>query len=414
MVDFSNLDALIPREDFEVETGRDQDLKSQTITIKDLEKSAFFYNSLRKPDFQRETSAWTPEKVVDFTRSFLDGDLIPAIILWNSSGYIFTIDGAHRLSALIAWTHDDYGDDLISQKFFEHNIEDEQKEIGEKTRKLIKNKIGTYKEYLDASKDPLNARPEILTAAKKLGYLAVQLQWVNGDAKKAEDSFFKINQKATPIDKTEIRLLKSRDKPSSLAARAIMRSGTGHKYWSKFSYDVQEEIEKFAKEINDILFNPPLKTPIKTLDLPIAGRRYSYQALPLILNVVNITNNVKSEADIEEDKNGHETIKFLKKTMKIINRISGIHASSLGLHPVVYFYSKSGKHQHTAFLSIIELLRVFEKNNSYNMFIKNRQKFEDFILKHKDFQNEIAYKYRGNKYRDLYLKELYEIVLEEL
>jgi len=44
--------------------------------------------------------------------------LIPAIILWNSGRYIFTIDGAHRLSALIAWVLDDYGDGIISQTFF--------------------------------------------------------------------------------------------------------------------------------------------------------------------------------------------------------------------------------------------------------------------------------------------------------
>jgi hypothetical protein len=33
--------------------------------------------------------------------------LIPAIILWRSTGgYLFVIDGSHRLSALSAWVND--------------------------------------------------------------------------------------------------------------------------------------------------------------------------------------------------------------------------------------------------------------------------------------------------------------------
>ncbi len=40
----------------------------------------------------------------------------------------------------------------------------------------------------------------------------------------------KIYQQATLIDKTELKLLESRRKPNSIAARAIIRSGTGHKY----------------------------------------------------------------------------------------------------------------------------------------------------------------------------------------
>ncbi len=74
-----NLDAMIPRLDFEV---RDEESfpPIQTIQIRNLEAS-FFYNALRKPDFQRETSSWSPLKICEFVRTFIDGDLIPAIIL---------------------------------------------------------------------------------------------------------------------------------------------------------------------------------------------------------------------------------------------------------------------------------------------------------------------------------------------
>src|SRR5262245_1312016 len=102
-----NLDALVPREDFSVIDGDLPDWqKSTTIAIRDLEQKAFFYATLRKPDFQRETASWPAEKVVNFVGSFLAGDLIPAIILWKSDKSIFVIDGAHRLGALIAWVQD--------------------------------------------------------------------------------------------------------------------------------------------------------------------------------------------------------------------------------------------------------------------------------------------------------------------
>ncbi len=54
-------------------------------------------------------------------------------------------------------------------------------------------------------------------------------------------------------------MLKARKKPDGLAARAIIRSGTGHKYWAKFTEPKQTEIEKVATEINKLLFIPPAK-----------------------------------------------------------------------------------------------------------------------------------------------------------
>jgi len=106
----TNLDALIPREDFEVQSVADPSnpVKIERVSIRDLEPG-FFYNALRKPDFQRETANWSPAKVVDLVKTFVNGDLIPAVILWQSGRDIFVIDGAHRLSALLAWVHDDYG-----------------------------------------------------------------------------------------------------------------------------------------------------------------------------------------------------------------------------------------------------------------------------------------------------------------
>ncbi|MFV0549173.1 MAG: DUF262 domain-containing protein [Limnobaculum xujianqingii] len=133
-----NLDALIQREDFaNIGKGITPQL-THTLTISELVKGkGFFYSSLRKPDFQRETGDWDKTKIADFIKSFLEGDLIPSIILWNAGQYTFVIDGAHRLSSLIAWANDDYGDGFISQAFFSHDIDNEQKLTADQTRRHI-------------------------------------------------------------------------------------------------------------------------------------------------------------------------------------------------------------------------------------------------------------------------------------
>jgi hypothetical protein len=82
-----NLDALIPREDFEIEVpsreGGDERLRP-SIQITDLEAGTFLYEALRKPDFQRETAEWDPVRVAGLVRTFINGDLIPGALQRNS------------------------------------------------------------------------------------------------------------------------------------------------------------------------------------------------------------------------------------------------------------------------------------------------------------------------------------------
>jgi len=409
-----NLDALFKREDFEAKSDPLQQPSQLGLTLKvtELEGTSLTYLTLRKPDFQRETASWEPQKVADLIRCFLDGDLIPSIILWRSqdTGNIFVIDGAHRLGALIAWVHDDYGDGKISRQFFENRMPAEQLEAADKTRTAVKKAIGTYEEMNQALKNPSNSPEAVVRRARNLSAFAVPLQWVIGDASKAEASFFKINQLAAPINETELTILESRSRPNALAARAIIRAGTGHKYWSKFDKVNRDEIEKLAKEINASLFMPPLKTPIKTLDLPVAGRVYSAQALPLLFDLVNIANEVPLEkkkkgrkkvaaaavpaepklVDALADADGTATIEYLKKTKTLTYRISSMYPSSLGLHPAVYFYSATGRHQPTSFLAIVRLMMEFEKRDYFAAFSKHRRQFEDFIIKYKDFPNQVV------------------------
>lgn len=82
-----NLDALIRREDFTVNVdpkktnALNQDTKMKIV---ELEVASLWFKWIRKPDFQRTTAQWSPEKVAGFIESYVAGDLIPALILWQS------------------------------------------------------------------------------------------------------------------------------------------------------------------------------------------------------------------------------------------------------------------------------------------------------------------------------------------
>ncbi len=228
--EFVNLDAMILRQDFTAQHKPEQIFDNLTnISLRDFTPGALLGPSLRKPDFQRETNHWTPAQVLSLLECFVNGDLIPSVILWKSPTNIFVIDGGHRLSALRAWIEDDYGDGPISFQFFDKNIPKSQKKIADRTRKLINDKIGSYKHVqtkLLQTDLPEDERIKLNAVVSR----ALSIQWVNGDAEKAEASFFKINTEGTPLDDIEELLLKTRKKPISIAARAIIRAGTGHKY----------------------------------------------------------------------------------------------------------------------------------------------------------------------------------------
>lgn len=191
-------------------------------------------------------------------------------------------------------------------------------------------------------------------------------------------------------------MLKSRKKPNSIAARAIIHSGAGHKYWSKFAPEIQTQIEQLAIDINDLLFTPEYDTPAMTTELPIGGKGHSNQTLELILNLINLANNVivedkkgKIEADdIPDDVEGVSTIEYLKRTKQALSRITTKESHSLGLHPAVYFYSNTGRHQFTSLMAWMEMIKDMDLHKSFRKFKDIRRTFEDFFLKYKIFVNQ--------------------------
>lgn len=410
-----SLDALLPREDFEIDETQSSAKKKESFSISDLREDDFFYSTLRKPDFQRETNEWTPQKISELIKSFINGELIPAVILWRSKGsYNFVIDGSHRVSSLVAWINDDYGDGPITKQIFNGSIPEEQILIGERTRRLVEKEIGNFKDYQLALKFPERVSEEIQKKAKNLGSIAVQLQWVEGDADVAEASFFKINQQAAKIDPTELKLIESRKKPNGIASRAIIKGGKGHQYWSKFEDEKVKQIEQLAEDINKSFFLPKLKNPVKTLDLPIGGKGYSSQSPLLIFEYVNMVNKISEPSKLDDDIIGDKTIEFLKRSKKISNLINSTNPSSLGLHPAVYFYSKGGRHKTASFFAVTELLMELEHKNRFKEFTKCREHFEEILIEYDFVIQQILRHYRSSSKAIPHIKKFLLDIIDEL
>lgn len=410
-----NLDAMIKRADFAQTTSSQITFdKIPTISIRDFSNSGLVGNNLRKPDFQRETNHWSPEQVASLLECFLNGDLIPSVILWQSQTFLFVIDGGHRLSILKAWVEDDYGDGPISVKYFGDSISNSQKRAAEKTRKLISNTIGSYQHFktkIDNS--------EIDQKALSVMTRGLAIQWVDGDADKAENSFFKINTQGTPLDFIEESLLKYRKKPIAISARAIIRAGKGHKYWSSYQSEKAERIEQLAQQLHKTLFDPEVSSPIKTLDLPLGGSKGVRTALQILIEYISIACRSQTEKNIGinygvNDETGVETISVLHKANKLAQRMTGNDFGSLGLHPAVYYYGPSGVHSSSMFLGTSLLISEKLSNNNKQFFVDFTQKrniIETILIEHKDLIATILQK-MGSKRRVENYKNLLDSIID--
>lgn len=418
MAVFVNLDAMIPRADFAIlpSDGKEPEHlssdKFDTVNLSNLEAGQLILSSFRKPDFQRETNHWSPEQVVQLIESFVNNELIPAVILWSSTSkfHVFVIDGGHRLSALRAWIEDDYGDKQISVQFFGPDISESQKRAAKLTRKLIELRVGSYQYLKGLFAGGAKGEDEHTRRASNMARRSVRVQWVEGNAEKAESSFYKINTQGTPLDDVEELLIKNRRTSIAIAARSIIRAGTGHKYWTMFDVKTGNQIEELARNIHRLLFEPEAKTPTKTLDLPLGGSSGIRAALELLIEYVMLANrnnlgNPKKISDVEIDQNGELTIKALKATLRLTSKISGNKDGSLGLHPAVYFYGPSGRYSAALFMGMAQLFSEKLANNSetafFNTFTQARKKMEPFLIANKKLIALIAQQTRSSKRVDV-------------
>ena len=383
------LDAMIPRSDFAIQADEfDIDLFND-FQIARLASDSAILTLLRKPDFQRETNHWTIQQVATFVASYLDNEVIPSLILWMSPSYIFVIDGGHRLSALRAWMEDDYGDGHISRDFYAGEIPIAQKRTAARARKIIEERVGRYSTLRDLVGSK-TVDDKTRRRANRLATRAIPVQWIQGSADVAETSFFKINTQGTPLDATEAMLIRNRRKPIAIAARAILRAGAGHKYWSSFPTAMILRIEELAAELYGLFFEPEIEEPLKTLDVPLGGSVSPVDALAVLIEFLTIASstdgNTREISADDNDRSGESTVRVLVDSREIIKRLTGNSPGSLGLHPAVYFYNERGKYSRFLFLAMTKLITERVRNNDdafFKRFTHARSILESFLMENK-------------------------------
>jgi hypothetical protein len=396
-----NLDAMIGRADLAQKSSNQSNYENiSTISIRDFTKEGLVGPSLRKPDFQRETSHWSPHQVMSLLECFITGELIPSVILWQSETYLFVIDGGHRLSVLRSWVEDDYGDGPISAKFFGDAISKNQKAAAVKTRNLISDEIGSW-QHFKTKIDTAQIDQKVSSVISR----GLPIQWVKGDVEKAESSFFRINTQGTPLDSIEESLLKYRKRPIAISSRAVIRAGMGHKYWSRFTEENISEIETNSKDLHSTLFDPEITSPIKTLDLPLGGAKGIRAALQILIEYFSIANISQNDKVVKidfgtDDETGDATKEAILKGLKLAKRITGNSSGSLGLHPAVYFYGPSGIHSIPMFLGTAMLISEKISNNDsqfFKTFTLKREVIESTLIANKDLIATVLQKTSSRK-----------------
>lgn len=414
-----NLDAMIARADFAQTSASEYSQEAiDRISITDF-TTGLTGKLLRKPDFQRETNHWTPAQVYSLIECFINGDLIPSVILWKSPTFLFVIDGGHRLSVLKAWVEDDYGDGPISQKYFGESISSNQKKAADRTRKLVNEKFGSY-QHIKTKLENLEIDVKVSNVLTR----ALPVQWVKGDAEKAEASFFKINTQGTPLDEIEHSLLEYRKRPIAISARAIIRAGKGNKYWSSFSPENTNLIEDQAKKLHYNLFDPETSSPVKTLDLPLGGSKGIRSALQILINYLGIACITQTNTDNKinfgtDDLTGEQTLTVLKKASRLTAKITGNDNGSLGLHPAIYFYGPSGVHSAPLFLGTAKFISEKLANNDkdfFKHFTHSRSKIEEFLINNKELIATILQKLGSVKRINTYcniINKIYQVFRDD-
>lgn len=237
------------------------------------------------------------------------------------------------------------------------------------------------------------------------------MQWVDGDASKAEDSFLKINQSATKISDAELELIANRDNAFAIAARAVIRAGKGYQYWSNFSDEYQSKIIEKAKDIHDIMFGRKIFDINDVNSFPLAGPRSSNLALDVVTQTIKICNGIENSKSFElgtEEK----VLNYLSETLLVLEYINSKKPCSLGIHPFIYFYSDLGKHKIASYYGFLMFINDLIVKKKLNKFIENRALFEQFIYQYSFLVQQIVRRYRQSKRAFTPIKEYFNAILD--
>lgn len=383
------LDHHIPRDSFryidhkwiEQASGEQKRIKSP-IRLRDVIENEWFMR-LRKPDFQRETNAWTPIACIELLESIVNNLVVPSIIAWKNeeTGTVYIIDGAHRLSVLRAWMLDDWGDRQI--EYYNEYRKAEIISAANEVRRLLGERVGSYKSYIQAHKDSrsiFNAggapkkdmQPDAFKRAQFYSEILdghpLVTQWVEGSYEDAEKSFLRINRCGVHLGSFEQLLIEYRNSPYARVTSSIVSAGKAGHFWPNVGIDerYQDKINQFSyysKAIHNILFMPPFADEIRDLNQPLVvskpGDRYE-DTLELLTLVVDncLLGNEDLKKEILSDLSNANSSAVIDRSETIfltaLDRLSHLvgenaNPRTLSIVPLVYTYNHQGAYSPNLF-----------------------------------------------------------------
>ncbi len=385
---------------------------------------------LKKPDFQRATWSWTPEDCVDLLYAVLNEQVVPSVIMWLSEdGTKFILDGGHRISVLLAWIKDDWGDRLPAGSFKDDSLERASKEAALKVRDALKD-IGTFDEYIRAEKryreldeQGKKSSAEIIAAMDSVSYdyamkarrwksvaVGFPVLWVKGDYKTAEQSFLKINKTGRQLSKWETKLVENRTSSMARAVMSIAEFQQASRFWplndeevrgSKNLSEKAETIIQIVNELHELLFLPIYETPIKQPVQPLVATPFTKpETKPAIVaEILTITEGLKgrlteTERLIQKDNGAPPYVlipnglNLLKHAKDDVLSVYGNNPRSLLLMPLVYFYSDQGRYVRSLLYGMLYWINYGSPTkdvfNRKILFSVHRQAFEQILIEHKE------------------------------
>lgn len=420
-----NLDHHIPSESLYTKCEYDKVGKSEEAKLHqkasldfrdflDDDSGLTIWDRLRKPEFQRPTFCWEDEKFTNLLKALQNNRVIPGVIFWlnTSTGHIFVLDGAHRLSAIRAWFLNDWGD---SKRALSYNyLEQDERLAAERLRKLVSEEVGSYQECFEAGKlyrdavnnrkDPFDILDESAVLKGRFSYnlstsLNIPIQWVVGDYKVAEESFLNINTGGTPLETQEVDFLTYRRSPVARAISGIIANGYKETVW----IDNIEECNEVSKNLyNVILSDSDNQDNLNVTYMPFVKlpKKNGFYKNIFLLNLFaislykktgeNILKTTLSNLSDEENEIvvSQKTLDVLKGMEGTLNHIRGKLPQSIGLYPPLYFYSSDGKFREQM---LLVFLAWFSKGNESDIkrkkqiFTLHREIFEECWLIARDY-----------------------------
>lgn len=382
---------------------------------------------LRKPDFQRATWSWTPEDCVELLEAVLNEQVVPSVIMWlDKDGTKFVLDGGHRISVLLAWISDDWGDRLPAGHFKDDTLELASKTAAMRVRDLLDQRlIGSFQDYLLAERRhrelvQKDRAPGAEMDSVSLEYaqkvrrwasvdIGFPVLWVKGDYKTAEQSFLKINKTGRQLSKWETKLVENRTSSMARAVMSIAEVQQASRFWplddkaieksKQLSEKAQAIIER-VKSLHELLFLPVYETPIRQPQQPLVATPFTKpEAKPAyVAEVLTITEGLKGQP-AETDKliqrdSGASSPELVEHGLVLLNHawddlssIYGASPRSLSMMPLVYFYSDQGRYVRSLLYGMLYWMNYGAQKEIFDrrlIFTVHRRAFEGIILTRKE------------------------------